>query len=129
MLLLVILMVLVKFDFPIFFKQAKSGLNKKIFYMFIFRTMGNESDKNENLLCDKLRLTAFGKFLRSTSLDELLGMWSIIKGDILICYADYTYALEKIGWCAEYDLDEIYEDTWLWQGMNLNEYSEITTKE
>ena len=107
-------MALITIDFPKSFKQARSGLNKKIFYMFKFRTMDNESDKNRNILYDKMRLTVFGKFLRSTSLDQFPEMWSVIKGDIPICYADCNFALEKIGWCAECD---------------LNEYSKITTKE
>ena len=50
--------------------------------MYKFRTMTNESDNNGILLSDEVRLTKFGKFLRSTSLDELPGLWSVLKGDM-----------------------------------------------
>ncbi len=71
-----------KFGSPIFFKQARPGLNGEIFNMYKFRTMTNECDKNGVLLSDKDRLTKFGKFLRSTSLDELPGLWCVLKGDM-----------------------------------------------
>jgi sugar transferase EpsL len=80
--LLVILMTLIKFDFPIFFKQTRPGLNGEIFNMYKFRTMTNECDKDGNLLSDEVRLTKFGNFLRSTSLDELPGLWNVLKGDM-----------------------------------------------
>ena len=80
--LLVILMTLIKFDFPIFFKQTRPGLNGEIFNMYKFRTMTNERDKNDILKSDSVRLTKFGKFLRSTSLDELPGLWNVLKGDM-----------------------------------------------
>jgi lipopolysaccharide/colanic/teichoic acid biosynthesis glycosyltransferase len=67
---------------PIFFKQARPGLNGNIFNMYKFRTMTNECDKDGNLLIDEVRLTKFGKFLRSTSLDELPGLWNVLKGDM-----------------------------------------------
>ena len=66
----------------IFFKQARPGLNGEIFNMYKFRTMTDECDKNGVFLSDKVRLTKFGKFLRSTSLDELPGLWSVLKGDM-----------------------------------------------
>ena len=66
----------------IFFKQARPGLNKEIFNMYKFRSMTNECDKDGNLLIDEVRLTKFGKFLRSTSLDELPGLWNVLKGDM-----------------------------------------------
>jgi sugar transferase EpsL len=71
-----------KFGNPIFFKQARPGLNGEIFIMYKFRTMTNERDKNDVLKHDSLRLTKFGKFFRSTSLDELPGLWSVLKGDM-----------------------------------------------
>lgn len=56
---------------PVFFKQPRLGKNEKIFNMYKFRTMTNKKDKDGNLLPDDQRLNKFGKFLRSTSLDEL----------------------------------------------------------
>ena len=80
--LLTVLMVKIKLGSPLFFKQARPGLNGEIFNMVKFRTMANECDKNGNLLSDEIRLTKFGQFLRSTSLDELPGLWSVLKGDM-----------------------------------------------
>ena len=76
------LLVRLKIGSPIFFKQARPGLNGEIFNMYKLRTMTDESDQNRVLLSDKDRLTKFGKFLRSTSLDELPGLWSVLKGDM-----------------------------------------------
>jgi sugar transferase EpsL len=76
------LFVKIKLGSPVLFKQPRPGLNGNIFNMFKFRTMTNERDLNGNLLTDSVRLTKFGKFLRSTSLDELPGFWSVIKGDM-----------------------------------------------
>ena len=80
--ILIALIVQFKFGFPIFFKQVRPGLNGKMFNMNKFRTMTNECDKDGNLLSDEVRLTKFGKFLRSTSLDELPGLWNVLKGDM-----------------------------------------------
>jgi sugar transferase EpsL len=80
--ILVAALVRLKLGSVIFFKQARPGLNGEIFNMYKFRTMTNERDKNGVLLSDKVRLTKFGKFLRSTSLDELPGLWSVLKGDM-----------------------------------------------
>ena len=80
--ILIGLMVRNKVGSPIFFKQSRPGLNGKIFNMYKFRTMANEYDQDGLLLPDKIRLTEFGKFLRSTSLDELPGLWSVLKGDL-----------------------------------------------
>jgi len=79
---LVALMVKIKIGSPIFFKQQRPGINKKIFSMYKFRTMTEEIDENGNLADDDFRLTRFGKFLRSTSLDEIPGLLSVIKGDM-----------------------------------------------
>jgi lipopolysaccharide/colanic/teichoic acid biosynthesis glycosyltransferase len=79
---LIVLLVRLKIGSPIFFKQRRPGLNGEIFNMVKFRTMTNERDKNGNLLSDEIRLTKFGKFLRSTSLDELPGLWNVLKGDM-----------------------------------------------
>ena len=80
--ILVAVLVRLKLGSAIFFKQARPGLNGDIFNMYKFRTMTNECDKNGVLLSDKDRLTKFGKFLRSTSLDELPGLWCVLKGDM-----------------------------------------------
>ena len=79
---LIVLLVRLKIGSPIFFKQARPGLNEHMFNMYKFRTMTDECDKNGVLLSDKDRLTKFGKFLRSTSLDELPGLWCVLKGDM-----------------------------------------------
>ena len=80
--ILVALIVSNKLGSPIFFKQSRPGLNGKIFGMLKFRTMTNERDEDGTLLSDEIRLTEFGKFLRSTSLDELPGLWNVLKGDM-----------------------------------------------
>lgn len=67
-----------------FFTQERPGLHEKIFKLIKFRTMTNEKDKDGNLLPDEKRLTAYGKFLRSTSLDELPELINILKGDMAI---------------------------------------------
>jgi len=80
--LLLILLVLTKFNFPILFKQSRPGLKGKIFVIYKFRSMTGECDKEGALLSDELRLTKFGKILRSTSLDELPSLWNVLKGDM-----------------------------------------------
>ena len=72
----------IKLGSPVIFTQPRPGLNSNIFNMIKFRTMTNESDKNGLLKPDSVRLTKFGKFLRSTSLDELPGLWNVLKGDM-----------------------------------------------
>lgn len=68
--------------FPIFFKQNRVGKDGKIFTLIKFRNMTNKKDKNGDLLPPSQRVTRFGKFVRKTSLDELLNFWSIFKGDM-----------------------------------------------
>ncbi len=82
--LLVAILVRVKLGSPVIFKQERPGLNKKIFTLYKFRTMTNEIDVEGNLLSDDKRLTKFGKFLRSTSLDELPELINILRGDMSI---------------------------------------------
>ncbi|WP_029179744.1 sugar transferase [Streptococcus suis] len=82
--LLVSLFVYFKLGTPILFKQERPGKNEKIFKMYKFRTMTDEKDENGQLLPDSVRLTAFGKWLRSTSLDELPELFNILKGDMSI---------------------------------------------
>lgn len=75
------LFVRIKFGSPVLFTQERPGLNGKIFKLYKFRTMTDERDENGELLPDVLRLTKFGKVLRSTSLDELPELINILKGD------------------------------------------------
>ena len=82
LLIIITFLVWVKSGSPIFFRQARPGLKGEIFYIYKYRTMTVEHDKNGVLLSDKDRLTKFGKFLRSISLDELPGLWSVLKGDM-----------------------------------------------
>ena len=83
---LIIVGVLVRFKLgsPVLFKQKRPGLNEKIFTMYKFRTMTDEKDENGELLPDSVRLTKFGRILRSTSLDELPELFNILKGDMSI---------------------------------------------
>lgn len=67
-----------------FFTQDRPGKDEKIFKLIKFRTMDNRKDKNGNLLPDDVRLNRYGKFLRSTSLDELPEVFNIIKGDMSV---------------------------------------------
>ena len=71
-----------KIGTPIIFKQTRPGQFGKPFDVYKFRTMTNETDENGNLLPDSDRLTETGKFLRKYSLDELLQLINVIKGDI-----------------------------------------------
>ncbi len=82
--IIVALLVRVKLGSPVLFKQERPGLNEKIFTMYKFRTMSDKKDSNGELLPDSVRLTKFGKFLRSASIDELPELWNIIKGDMSI---------------------------------------------
>lgn len=82
--LIVALLVKIKLGSPVLFKQERPGKNEKIFKMYKFRTMTDEKDQDGNLLPDDVRLTKFGKVLRSTSLDELPELFNILKGDMSI---------------------------------------------
>ena len=82
--LVVAVLVRIKLGSPVIFKQDRPGLNEKIFKLYKFRTMTDKRDAEGNLLPDELRLTGFGKKLRSTSLDELPELINIIKGDMSI---------------------------------------------
>jgi undecaprenyl phosphate N,N'-diacetylbacillosamine 1-phosphate transferase len=81
---IVAILVRIKLGSPVLFKQERPGLNEKIFMMYKFRTMTDERDENGELLSDSVRLTKFGRFLRSTSLDELPELFNILKGDMTI---------------------------------------------
>jgi lipopolysaccharide/colanic/teichoic acid biosynthesis glycosyltransferase len=73
-----------KLGSPVFFKQQRPGLNEKIFVMYKFRTMTNQRDDKGTLLPDDKRLTKFGNFLRSTSLDELPELFNVVRGDMSV---------------------------------------------
>ena len=82
------LLVRINLGSPVLFKQERPGKidpatgKEKIFKMYKFRSMTDKRDENGNLLPGKLRLTKFGRFFRSTSLDELPEIWNILKGDM-----------------------------------------------
>lgn len=83
-LLVVAVMVRVKLGSPVIFSQKRPGLDEKNFTMYKFRTMTDERDENGELMPDEVRLTRFGKILRSTSLDELPELFNILKGDMAV---------------------------------------------
>ena len=82
--LIVAVLVRIKLGSPILFKQERPGKNEKLFKLYKFRTMTDAKDDNGELLPDEVRLTKFGKFLRSTSLDELPEAFNILKGDMSV---------------------------------------------
>lgn len=102
--LIVAILVRTKLGSPVIFKQERPGLNEKVFTMYKFRTMTDERDENGELLPDSIRLTKFGKMLRSTSLDELPELFNILKGDmsivgprpLAVIYLPYYNQKEKI---------------------------------
>ena len=103
--LFLILALMVRFNLgtPIFFRQTRAGKDMKPFEMIKFRTMTDEKDVEGNLLPDEQRATGFGKWLRSSSLDELPELFNIIKGDMSVIgprplyqrYNDYFTEEEK----------------------------------
>jgi lipopolysaccharide/colanic/teichoic acid biosynthesis glycosyltransferase len=82
--IIVAIFVRIKLGSPVIFKQKRPGLHEKIFTLYKFRTMTDERGENGELLPDEVRLTKFGKLLRSTSLDELPEFFNILKGDMSI---------------------------------------------
>ena len=78
------LLVRTKLGSPVLFKQPRPGKDEKVFNVYKFRTMTDERDENGELLPDEVRLTSFGKWLRSTSLDELPEAFNILKGDMSV---------------------------------------------
>jgi lipopolysaccharide/colanic/teichoic acid biosynthesis glycosyltransferase len=88
--LIIAVLVKIKLGSPVVFKQPRPGLidpktgKERIFYLYKFRTMTDERDIEGNLLPDEVRLTKFGRWLRETSLDELLETWNIVRGDMSI---------------------------------------------
>lgn len=81
---IVAILVRVKLGSPVLFTQERPGKDEKIFKLYKFRTMTDARDERGNLLPDDVRLTKFGKLLRSTSLDELPEVFNILKGDMSI---------------------------------------------
>ena len=79
---IVVWLVRSKLGAPILFRQIRPGKHAKPFEMIKFRTMTGERDSNGELLPDSARLTKFGQFLRSSSLDELPELWNVVKGDM-----------------------------------------------
>ncbi len=82
--LVVAVLVRMKLGSPVIFHQERPGYREKIFTLCKFRTMTDEKDAQGELLPDSVRLTAFGSFLRKTSLDELPELWNIFRGDMSI---------------------------------------------
>ena len=82
--IIVAILVRVKLGSPVLFTQDRPGKDEKIFKLYKFRTMTDARDENGNLLPDDVRLTKFGRLLRSTSLDELPEAFNILKGDMSV---------------------------------------------
>jgi lipopolysaccharide/colanic/teichoic acid biosynthesis glycosyltransferase len=83
-LILLAALVRIKMGTPVFFRQTRPGLHSRLFTLYKFRTMTNDRDDVGNLLPDGERLTRFGRFLRSTSLDELPQLYNVLKGEMSI---------------------------------------------
>ena len=81
-LLITACLIRIKLGSPVIFKQPRPGLNERIFTLYKFRTMTDERDEKGELLPDEVRLSPFGMWLRSTSLDELPELSNILKGDM-----------------------------------------------
>lgn len=102
-LLVTAILVRTKLGSPVIFCQERPGKDEKIFKLYKFRSMTDARDENGNLLPDDVRLTKFGKLLRSTSLDELPELWNILRGDmsivgprpLLVSYLPYYTQEEK----------------------------------
>ncbi|MBD2184932.1 sugar transferase [Planktothrix sp. FACHB-1355] len=133
---------------PIVFTQARPGKDGHIFTFYKFRTMTDDRDADGNLLPDVQRITAIGKFLRQTSLDELPQLWNVLKGDmsfvgprpLLVEYLE-RYSPEQarrhdvmpgitgwaqingrnsISWSEKFKLDVWYVDNWsLWLDLKI----------
>ena len=84
LLLVVAVLVRIRLGRPVFFRQQRPGLNEKLFTLYKFRTMTDQRDERGGLLPDNDRLTPFGRWLRSTSIDELPELFNILKGDMSV---------------------------------------------
>ncbi|AAM23931.1 lipopolysaccharide/colanic/teichoic acid biosynthesis glycosyltransferase [Caldanaerobacter subterraneus subsp. tengcongensis MB4] len=147
-LVIISLIVFVAMGPPVIYKQTRAGFKGKPFTIYKFRTMTNEKDEYGNLLPDEKRLTKMGKFLRSTSLDELPELFNVLKGDmslvgprpLLMEYLNY-YTEEQmrrhdvkpgitgwaqvngrnsLSWEEKFKLDVWYVDNWsLWLDFKI----------
>jgi lipopolysaccharide/colanic/teichoic acid biosynthesis glycosyltransferase len=142
-LLIIGILVVVQFGFPIVFKQERPGYRGEIFTIYKFRTMQNRLDDQGNPLPDAQRLTKFGRFLRAASLDELPELINVLRGEmsivgprpLLVDYLPLYNATQirrhevlpgitgwaqingrnAISWQEKFDLDVWYVDNWsLW---------------
>lgn len=101
--IIIAMLVYFRLGTPVIFRQQRPGKNEKIFWLYKFRTMTNAADPNGDLLPDTDRLTKFGNWLRSTSLDELPELFNVLKGDmsligprpLLVRYLPYYTAAER----------------------------------
>lgn len=146
--LMVSIFVLIFHGHPVIFTQNRPGLNGEIFKLYKFRTMTNEKEKNGELCSDEKRLTTFGKFLRSTSLDELPELFNVLIGQmslvgprpLLVQYLE-RYSPEQarrhhvlpgitgwaqingrnnLSWQDKFDLDVWYVDHWtFWLDLKI----------
>ena len=100
--IVIAILVKIKLGGPVVFKQLRPGKDGKMFYIYKFRTMKDAKDKNGNDLPDAERMIKFGEKLRSTSLDEILEAWNILKGDMSVVgprpllVADYAFFSDEI---------------------------------
>lgn len=146
--LIIYLLVRINLGSSVFFLQERVGKDNKIFKMIKFRTMKNSTDKDGNLLSDNERLTKFGRFLRSFSIDELPELINILKGDmslvgpraLLVQYLEHYNSEQirrhevlpgltgwaqingrnSITWCEKFKLDVWYVDNWsLWLDIKI----------
>lgn len=146
--LLIYLLVRINLGGPVFFLQERVGKNNKVFKMIKFRTMKNSTDKDGNLLSDNERLTKFGSFLRSFSIDELPELINVLRGDmslvgpraLLVQYLEHYNSEQirrhdvlpgltgwaqingrnSITWCEKFKLDVWYVDNWsLWLDIKI----------
>lgn len=147
-LLLIALTISIQMGKPILFAQTRPGKDGRLFTFYKFRTMTDERDSAGNLLPDAQRLTAFGQFLRKTSLDELPQLWNVLIGDmsfvgprpLLVAYLDrYTPEQARrhevkpgitgwaqvngrntLSWEKKFELDIWYVDHWsLWLDLKI----------
>ena len=148
LMLVIYVLILINLGGPAFFVQERVGKDNKVFKMIKFRTMKDSRDKDGNLLSDNERVTKFGSFLRSFSLDELPELINIIKGDMslvgprallvqyLECYNDeqirrhdvlpgltgwaQIHGRNSITWSEKFKLDVWYVDNWsLWLDIKI----------
>lgn len=148
LMLVIYVLILINLGGPAFFVQERVGKDNKVFKMIKFRTMKDSRDKDGNLLSDNERVTKFGSFLRSFSIDELPELINILKGDmslvgpraLLVQYLEHYNSEQirrhevlpgltgwaqingrnSITWCEKFKLDVWYVDNWsLWLDIKI----------